>query len=314
MKDKNRVISTAALLFSIVFTYILFRILQPNRFGSLESMLMVLKQSLIPAVGACGCFFAYIVGLFDMSMGANIILSGLVGCMLSIRFGYIGLFAGSMATGLMVGVVNALVTQKLRIPSVVATVGTLILYESFSYYITIVAGGTNSLTLDHSLRAFGAYPWNLLLCSICFAAVYVLYKYSKLGVYCNAIGTNRKIAEEYGIDVDKWVFIASAVGGLFIGIMGMMSISYGSTFTPALNMESFKRGFSSMMGSFIGVAMKKYMNPVIAIILGEFLMYLLMNGLITCGVDSSLQDFVQGVVLILVVCVTMKTSKYEEVA
>ena len=103
MKDKNRVISTAALLFSIVFTYILFRILQPNRFGSLESMLMVLKQSLIPAVGACGCFFAYIVGLFDMSMGANIILSGLVGCMLSIRFGYIGLFAGSMATGLMVG-------------------------------------------------------------------------------------------------------------------------------------------------------------------------------------------------------------------
>ena len=88
MRDKNRVISTLALLFSIVFTYVLFRVLQPTRFGSMESMLMVLKQSLIPAVGACGCFFAWIVGLFDMSMGANVILSGLVGCMLSIRFGY----------------------------------------------------------------------------------------------------------------------------------------------------------------------------------------------------------------------------------
>lgn len=279
----------------------------------MSSLMMIFKQAIIPSVAACGYFFAWIIGLFDLSMGANMILSALVGCLLSFRFGYFGLFFGCMLTGAMVGVINALVIQKLRIPSVVATVGTLIVYECIGYYITIVAGGTNSLTLDSSLRAFGSYPWNIILSLVCFVIIYILYKYSRLGLYCNAIGTNQKMAEDYGINIEKWVFIASVVGGVFIGVMALMAISYGSTFTPSLNMESFKRGFTPIMGCFIGVAMKKHMNPVVAIILGEFLMYLIINGLVIMGIDASIQDCVQGLVLVIVVCLTMRSSRYAEV-
>lgn len=311
MKDKYK--SIFALLGCIIATYVLFRVLQPTRFGSVDSILMVFKQAIIPSVAACGYFFAWIIGLFDLSMGANIILSALIGCLLSTKLGYLGLFIGCIVTGLAVGFINATIIQKLKIPSVVATVGTLIIYECIGYYITIVAGGTNSLTLDASLRMFGTYPWNLILSGICFVIVYVLYKYSRLGLYCNAIGSNRTMTEDYGINVERWIYTASMVGGLFIGIMALLAISYGSTFTPSLNMESFKRGFTPIMGCFLGVAMKKYLNPVISITLGEFLMYLIINGLITLGVDASIQDFVQGVVLVIVVCLTMRSSRYAEV-
>lgn len=311
MKDKVK--SVLMLVGVIVLTYLVFFILQPDRFGSMGSMLMLVQQSFMPAVAACGYFFAYTIGLFDLSMGANIILSALVGCTLSLRFGYLGLLLGCSVTGAIIGFVNGIVTLKLKIPAVVATVGMLIIYECFGYYITIIAGGQNTLTLDTSLRAFGSTPWNIILEAGSFIVCHILYKYSRLGLYANAIGTNPKLAKSAGINSDKWLLVASVVGGLFLGIMSILTISYGSTLSPALNMESFKRGFTPIMGCFLGVAMKKYISPVIAIILGEFLLYLLMNGLITAGVDATMQDVVKGAVLLIVVCLTMRSSRYAEV-
>lgn len=310
---KDRIKNILLLVGIIVFVYIVFYILKPDRFGSMSSILMLVQQSFMPSVAACGYFFAYTIGLFDLSMGANIILSALVGCTLSLRFGYAGLLLGCAATGVIIGLVNGVVSLRLKIPAVVATVGMLIIYECFGYYITIVAGGQNTLTLDPSLRAFGGLPWNVVLALLSFITCHILYKYSRLGLYANAIGTNTNLAKSMGINSEKWLLIASVVGGLFVGIMSILTISYGSTLSPALNMESFKRGFTPIMGCFLGVAMKKYVSPIIAIILGEFLLYLLMNGLITVGIDATMQDVVEGSVLLIVVCLTMHSSRYAEV-
>ena len=310
---KDRIKNVLILVGVIVLTYLVFYILRPDRFGSMSSMFMLVQQSFMPAVAACGYFFAYTIGLFDLSMGANIILSALVGCTLSLRLGYFGLLVGCILTGTIIGFINGLVTLKLKIPAVVATVGMLIIYECFGYYITIIAGGTNTLTLPPSMRAFGGAPWNIILAVMSFVICHILYKYYRLGLYANAIGTNPKLAQNAGINSDKWFMIASVIGGLFLGVMSILTISYGSTLSPALNMESFKRGFTPIMGCFLGVAMKKYVSPMIAIILGEFLLYLLMNGLITMGVDATMQDVVKGAVLLIVVCMTMHSSRYAEV-
>lgn len=49
-------------------------------------MLQYFQASLIAATGAVGFYFVMVMGMFDFSIGANIMLSAIVGCVLATRF------------------------------------------------------------------------------------------------------------------------------------------------------------------------------------------------------------------------------------
>ena len=53
----------------------IFKILTPHNFGSLSNMLNYFQASLIATVGAVGFYFVMVMGMFDFSIGANIMLS-----------------------------------------------------------------------------------------------------------------------------------------------------------------------------------------------------------------------------------------------
>ena len=95
----NKIKSCILLLGMPVVVYLVFRLLAPERFGSFDSIYILLQQSLIYAITGCGCYFIIAMGVFDFSVGAMIIMSCLVGCQLSARFGYVGLIAGCIIVG-----------------------------------------------------------------------------------------------------------------------------------------------------------------------------------------------------------------------
>ena len=111
------------------------------------------QASLIATVGAVGFYFVMVMGMFDFSIGANIMLSAIVGCVFASRFGmgYAGLIIGSIVTGSIVGLLNGVFYVKLHIPSMIVTTGLALIYESVANYI---AGGVEQ-TLPSNLRAFG---------------------------------------------------------------------------------------------------------------------------------------------------------------
>ena len=49
--------------------YLLFFLLKPERFGSADSMLLLLQQSVIPTIASLGLLFILSMGLFDFSIG-----------------------------------------------------------------------------------------------------------------------------------------------------------------------------------------------------------------------------------------------------
>ena len=61
------------------------------------------------------------------------------------------------------------------------------------------------------------------------------------------------------------------------------------------------RNFTPIMGCFIGLAFKKYVNPVISIIIGEFIIAMIISGIMTNGLDSTLQNTIIGVILLVIV-------------
>ncbi len=105
-------------LISLVFlSWLIFKVLTPDNFGSYSNLLSYFQASLIATVGAIGFYFVMDMGLFDFSIGANIILSSIIGCQLAVNFdlGYFGLIFGAIATGALVGLCNGFFYVKLRI-------------------------------------------------------------------------------------------------------------------------------------------------------------------------------------------------------
>lgn len=299
-----------AILFGLVIlSWAVFKVLTPGNFGSPANILSYFEASLLAAVGAVGFYFVMVMGMFDFSIGANIMLSAIVGCVFATRFGlgYAGLIIGSIITGAIVGLLNGFFYVKLRIPSMIVTTGLALIYESVANFI---AGGVEQ-TLPSDLRALGQMPGNLILAVLAFAAAYVLLNYTKVGTYTYAIGSNEFVAKNMGINVNFYKVLAFIISGAFFGIMAVLTISYGSSMVAVTGMASMSRNFVPTMGCFFGIAFKKYGMPLPAIIIGEFVINIIFFGFIALGAPTAIQDVITGLALLIVVAVTTKVTKGE---
>ena len=297
------------LVFLIILSWGIFKIITPGNFGSAKNMLSYLEASLLAAVGAVGFYFVMVMGMFDFSIGANIMLSAIVGCVFATRFGlgYAGLIVGSIVTGALVGLFNGVFYTKLRIPSMIVTTGLALIYESIANYI---AGGVEQ-TLPSDLRAFGQMPGNLILAVLAFGIAYLLLNYTKIGTYTYAIGSNEFVAKNMGINVNFYKILAFIISGAFLGIMAVLTISYGSSMVAVTGMSSMSRNFVPTMGCFFGLAFKKYGMPLPAIIIGEFVINIIFFGFIALGAPTAIQDVITGLALLIIVTLTTKIDKGE---
>ena len=293
----------------VILSWAIFKVLTPNNFGSPKNLLSYFEASLLAAVGAVGFYFVMVMGMFDFSIGANIMLSAIVGCVFATRFGmgYAGLIIGSILTGALVGFLNGFFYVRLRIPSMIVTTGLALIYESVANYI---AGGVEQ-TLPSNLRAFGQMPGNLILAVLAFVVAYLLLNYTKIGTYTYAIGSNEFVAKNMGINVNFYKILAFMISGAFLGTMAILTISYGSSMVAVTGMASMSRNFVPTMGCFFGVAFKKYGMPLPAIIIGEFVINIIFVGFIALGAPTAIQDVITGLALLIVVTLTTKITKGE---
>ena len=297
------------LLLLVVLSWGIFKILTPHNFGSFNNMLSYFQASLIASVGAVGFYFVMVMGMFDFSIGANIMLSAIVGCVFATKLGlgYVGLIIGALLCGCLVGLFNGSFYVKLRIPSMIVTTGLALIYESVANYI---AGGVEQ-TLPAGLRVFGQMPGDIILAIAAFIVAYVFLNYTKIGTYTYAIGSNEFVAKNMGINVNKYKVLAFILSGGFLGIMAVLTISYGSSMVAVTGMASMSRNFIPTMGCFFGVAFKKYGIPLQAIIIGEFIINIIFFGFIALGAPTAIQDVITGFALLIIITVTTKINKGE---
>jgi ribose transport system permease protein len=292
------------LVMAVVF-WAVFKILAPETFGDFDRMLTYLKTALYYAVGGCGLYFICVMGPFDMSIGSNIVLSSVIAVTMSEKFGYVGLLVAPIICGALLGFINGIVYIKFRISSLIVTSGLALVYEALSIYAT---NGKEAI-LATEYRAFGDYPGNLVLALIAFFLCGFILKYTKIGTYTYAIGSNEVVAKNMGVNVDKYKVVAFTLCGLFVGIESVLTISYGTSMTSASNLSSMSRNFPPLMGTFFGLAFKKYGHPVIAIVVGEFIIQMLFQGFVALGAPTTVQNIVTGIVLLAIVTLTIKPVK-----
>lgn len=293
----------------VVVSWLFFKVITPHNFGSPENMVKYFEAGLIAATGAVGFYFVMVMGMFDFSIGANIMLSAIIGCVFASRFGlgYFGLVFGCVLSGLCVGLINGLFYIKLRIPSMIVTTGLALIYEALANFI----GGAVAQTLPSDLRGFGQMPGDIILAFVAFALAYIILNYTKIGTYTYAIGSNEFVARNMGINVNKYKVLAFVISGGFLGLMSILTISYGSSMVAVTGMQSMSRNFVPTMGCFFGLAFKKYGMPIQAIVIGEFVINIIFFGFIALGAPTAIQEVITGLALLIIITLTSKPVKGE---
>ena len=187
----------------------------------------------------------------------------------------------------------------------IVTTGLALIYEALA---NIISGKE---TLPTNLMAFGKMPGNLILALAAFVIAYLILNYTKIGTYTYAIGSNEFVAKNMGINVNKYKVLAFVISGAFLGVMAVLTISYGSSIVAVTGMASMSRNFIPTMGCFFGTAFKKYGIPLQAIIIGEFMINIIFYGFIALGAPTAIQDVITGLALLIIITLTTRVSKGE---
>ena len=116
--DNNRAMLMLVLLFSGLSAF------APN-FFSIHNVTTILKGASLNAIVAIGFTVIFILGQLDLSIGAVVMLCGMLTIGLQPAFGWFGSISLAVLAGASAGLINGLLVVKAKINSFIVTLGTM---------------------------------------------------------------------------------------------------------------------------------------------------------------------------------------------
>ncbi len=305
MQIKNKYLS---MIYSIcgvpVLLIIFFTIFGGSRFFSLNNFFNIIQQSVAPSLVVWGICFVMIMNSYDMSPGVTIILASMISTIMAIKYGYVGLIFGGVMTGMIIGTLNGFCFLLFKVPSVILTIGLVMIYEILSCMISNGRG----IYLPDTFGRLSYVPYNLILWIIGGTIAYFLYNRTIIGLHIQTLGSSEKIAKNGGVDLNKTKFMGFLICAVFGGLGGVMYQSYGHFVQPQIGLTSLVLLFPALTGFFYALAISKKVNIIIAVAVGQITLNLLMNGLIIIKLPTTIQQIVMGGLLIFVVAIGPRGS------
>jgi ribose transport system permease protein len=285
------------ILFVLVVTL---AILSPY-FFSPRNFTEILLQAAILGIVSVGTTFVIVGGDLDLSIGANVALSGVI-CGLAMNASHnnipLGIAAG-LGCGVLIGLINGLISTRLHVPAFVATLGMLVIGQGVALTLT------NGSSISNLPDAFGALangnflglPGLVWWMFLTFIAGYLLLHRTVYGIRTFAVGGNREAARLAGIRVDSVRVANFAVSGLTGGIGGVLLAARVQAAQPTGG-EIFTL-YATAAVILGGTSLYGGRGSIFRTLLGVALIALLQNGLELLGVPYSNQQVAVGIVFII---------------
>jgi rhamnose transport system permease protein len=205
--------------------------------------------------------------------------------------------------GLILGMINGLLVAGLRVPAIVATLGTLSLYRGFAF---LLAGG-KQVTLtdlppgytDPASAVVLGVPVFLLLAVAIVAVTGVALRQTRFGRQVYAVGSNPEAAEILGIRARLVTFSVFSVCGLLAGIGGILwGINFGTINGTAATGVTLQVIAAVVVG---GVNIFGGSGTVIGAGLGALFLAFISNSLILLRLSQFWLQAIYGIVILLAV-------------
>jgi ribose transport system permease protein len=208
--------------------------------------------------------------------------------------------SGSLLAGLALGLVNGIAVGYMRIPPLLATLGTL---GAGLGCALLLQNGVNTATYALDPISTGhvipSVPNLIPIAALVVLLGGVLLKFSVFGRHTLAIGSNEEAARRVGIKVERHLMKVYLLGGVMSGFAGFLSLSYFTTTSIAgHSTDNLKAITAVALG---GTSLFGGVATIIGTLIGVWIPAVLQNGFVIIGVQPYWQDVVVGFVLILTV-------------
>lgn len=295
--DENRALLVCAGLFVVLSCT------APN-FLSVQNLTTILKGTSLNGIAAIGFTLIFILAQLDLSIGAVVMLCGMLTIGLQPSLGWAGSICVSLLSGCAVGLFNGLLVVKARINSFIVTLGSLTIVMGLMHLYS--DGGSKAVT-DFRFADWLEQPLVPLLPPIVIITLGLVLlaeltlRHSRFGRNMLMVGGNAETAWLAGIPRDRYLITGFVLCAFFAAVAGTL----------------FAAGLSSMASSAV-LGNRTLMTVIAAVIIGGTLMSggkgsvlksyfavlmltMLFNGLGCFGYGFEVQIFINGVILAVVV-------------
>ncbi len=257
-----------------------------------QNMINLLTNNWYVIIVGIGVTFLLITGNFDMSVGGVIAMTGVLAvyfCQgvnvsrnelangLGLPYGVAVALALLCAMG--IGAINALFIARLKVPSIIVTLGTMMLARGIAQVITQGAQRNTSLPDAFGVVGNMAIPGTSIKASVLIMvalviAAFIFEKMTVSGRRTYLIGANPEAARLSGVKVAKHLASLYIFSALLAGITGIllasefkagvsnraMGYEFDALVISLLGGVSITGGFGSVLGMFVGAVILSVMT------------------------------------------------------
>ncbi len=275
------------------------------RFVSAQNLINVLRGASLLLIVACGQMLVMIVGGLDLSIGACMALCSVVSSLVMVWIGgifpnepflaAIGGVGSALGCGLLIGLANGLCVARLKIPSLIVTLGMASVASGFALMMTNgvpVYGLPEMFVVGVGRTLHGGLPNAVWIAALIVIALVLAQRHSHHGPRLLATGDNLHAARVSGIAVDRYVVAAYICSSLFAAIASLLltaQIGSGqSSIGDRLTLESIAAAVIGGVGIRGGSGRPEYVAA------GTFFLLILNNVMDLLEVNSRLQMILLG--------------------
>ncbi|SLN36368.1 ABC transporter permease [Oceanibacterium hippocampi] len=292
----------AVLIFLVIFA---------RNFASQANLLNVLKQTSFLTILSVGFTFALITSELDLSFASLCSLAAVVtGGLVHAEIAWPLAALAGLGVALAGGALNGFLVTAIKVPSLIATLGTASIAGGVAFMITggVAFVGRWDATFLSLARGklFGIPTLIFFMAAVVLIAWFVANR-TKLGVHMLATGEAQEAAHRAGIATRRMKLIGLTLSGLAAGIAAVLLVSNLSSAAPQMAGDFLMNGIAAVL---LGMTMFQPGRPNIAgSFVGALTIAVLANGLVLLGAPYYLQDIMLGVIVIGSVSVSASVLK-----
>lgn len=279
----NETYINLAMLTALLVIYFLACLVLPNFFSLAQIQNLVTNYWYIIMLGI-GVTFLLISGYYDMSVGGNIALAGVLSVYLcqgntstaselsrGLNLPYWVAITLTLLACLCLGLVNAFFIAKLKVASIIVTLGTMSVARGIAQIITQGAQRNTDLPAIYMVVGKSMIPGTSIKVAVIIMAALVavgvfIEKKTVFGRRTYQIGANPVAARLSGVNVERQVTMLYLMSALLAGITGILLASeFGAGYSgrgagyefdalviTLLGGTSINGGFGSLLGTVVG--------------------------------------------------------------
>jgi rhamnose transport system permease protein len=306
--------SREILLAAAILALILLISLRFPGFARPRNLGNVFSDTSILIMLALGQMTVILTKCIDLSVAANLALTGMVTAMLNTAFPgvpVVALIALAVVMGAALGAANGVLVWKLDIPPIVVTLGTLTIYRGVIFLLT----GGEWINAHEMSPAFKALPRTVVLglpvlswiALAVIGLVYVLVSRTALGRAFFAVGGNPRAAVYAGIDVGRTRFAAFVLSGALAGLCGYLWVArYAVAYVDIAAGFELDVVAACVIG---GVSIAGGMGSVAGAVMGALFLGVIKNALPVVDISPFWQLAISGTAIIVAVALNARAER-----